>query len=119
MGRLMVVLDPGIKIGPIQPARAWGQDDEALAVGVASVERAPWRPVRVVALTAGDTTPPDTEPCAFARNRARDEAERQAKRDAMRIVLGARPPARRAGLLAARPASCPRCRAVAAAFLEH
>jgi hypothetical protein len=55
---------------------------------------APWQPVRVFALTAGDRTPRDTDLCAFARNRARDEAERQAKRDAMRCEWCRRPAGR-------------------------
>jgi hypothetical protein len=55
---------------------------------------APWRPVRVFALTANDRTPRDTELCAFARNRAGDEAEHQAKRDAMRCEWCRRPAAR-------------------------
>lgn len=55
---------------------------------------APWRPVRVFALTVGDTTPHDAELCAFARNHAREEAERQAKRDAMRCEWCRRPAAR-------------------------
>jgi hypothetical protein len=48
----------------------------------------------VFALTASDGTPHDTELCALARNRAREEAERQAKRAAMRCEWCRRPAAR-------------------------
>lgn len=40
MGRLVVVIDPGVAVSPAELAAAWNADDAASAVGSAGVEAA-------------------------------------------------------------------------------
>jgi hypothetical protein len=41
MGRLVLAIDPGMEVGPVELAAAWNRNDETSAVGTAVVEAAP------------------------------------------------------------------------------